>query len=129
MSRRGVIVLVFVLAAAGVGLWAYRNESFRKSAEELIQEGPTVIKPEVLDTTSEDSEYEAFTYPLSGAPDFVGYRVQVILDDGRTIHGTLDEVKSDVLLIRQKLGGGSVSVSVKKSQVVEFQQLVKRKRE
>jgi len=129
MSRRGIIVLVVLLAAAGFGLWAYRSESFRKSVEGLLEQGPTVIEPGPVDTTSEDSDYEAFTYPLSGAPDFVGYRVQVILDDGRAIHGTLDEVGKDVLVIRQKIGGGSVSVSVKKSQVVEFQQLVKRKDE
>jgi len=129
MSSRGVFVLVVLLAIAGAGVYWYRSESFQKTAEELMQKGPTVIQPESVDTTSEDSEYEAFTYPLSGAPDFVGYRVQVILDDGRTIDGTLDEVKSDVLLIRQKMGGGSVSLTVKKSQVVEFQQLVKRKRE
>lgn len=129
MSSRSILVLVVLLAIAGIGVWAYRSESVQKTVEELQQEGPTVIRPESVDTTSEDSEYEAFTYPLSGAPDFVGYRIQVHLDDGRVIHGTLDEVGGDVLVIRQKIGGGSVSVSVKKSQVVKFEQLVKRKRE
>ena len=78
------------------------------------------------DTHSEDAEYETADHPLSSAGNFLNRRVQVHLDDGDVVFGTLQEVRSDALVIERRIGGGTISVPIKKSRITKFQRLIPR---
>lgn len=130
--------LVLAVAIAGgllaiahykYGVTWSQTEKLRASLEENVY--PWL--PEELTGMKAKEEaadiYEAFTYPLSSAQDFVGYRVRLVLDDGSLVEGTLDEVRDNTLVLRESLPEGTVSMPIYVTRIVEFQQLVLRPRE
>ena len=54
-----------------------------------------------------------------------GGRVLLVLADSKIVYGTLLKVEPEALVLRQKIAGGTVTVTIEKSRIHDFQVEVK----
>ena len=58
---------------------------------------------------------------LASLPAYEGELVELVMRDGTRLRVTLDAVERDVLQVTQRVGGGALGYTVKRSQIVEIQ--------
>lgn len=108
--RRFLIPAVAVLVVAVLGgALAYKSATEARDKKTVAEEAGPAPPPEPV------------TVPMGQAANHVGKKVILLLNDGNKAQGTLEAVKSDALVVKQRLQGGSMSIDIQKSRIQTLQ--------
>ena len=114
-----LLMAIALTLAAAIGLAVWGPEGGLSGLRTKLERAVQVLKvggPERL-----PSRHVAV--PLSQADGLVGAVVEIDLSNGETARGTLLGVESDVLVVRERLEGGTVELRLRKENIVTLYRL------